>query len=76
MAGLIALECGSWAYFALKKFTKSFIWNHTVLELEIKGDYTMKPKDPLQELLNTDSNKLSFLELLHTIRGAATDNRV
>lgn len=41
MAALIALELGSWTYVATKKFTKSFIWWNTVLELEIKGDYTM-----------------------------------
>lgn len=40
MAALIALELGSWAYVGLKKFSKSFIWWNTVLELEIKGDYT------------------------------------
>ena len=40
MAALIALEFGSWAYVGLKKFSKSFIWWNTVLELEIKGDYT------------------------------------
>ena len=40
MAALIALELGSWAYMGLKRFRKSFIWWNTVLELEIKGDYT------------------------------------
>ena len=40
MAALFALEMGSWAYMGLKRFSKSFIWWNTVLELEIKGDYT------------------------------------
>ena len=41
MAALIALELGSWAYLGLNRFRKSILWHNTVLELEIKGDYTM-----------------------------------
>mmetsp|Transcript_38206 Transcript_38206/g.61164 ORF Transcript_38206/g.61164 Transcript_38206/m.61164 type:complete len:978 (+) Transcript_38206:17-2950(+) len=77
MATLLAIEMGSWAYIATKNFAKSFIWRNTVLELEIKGDYTMKPKDPLEEILNPESkNRLSFLDLIHTIRGAGKDKRI
>ena len=35
-----------------------------------------KSKDPLEELLSSDSDKLSFLELLNTIHGAASDRRI
>eukprot|EP01084_Bolivina_argentea_P174434 302176_1 len=77
MASLIDLELGTWTYLGLKRFAKSFIWRNTVLELEISGNYSLKPKDPLDELLTPPSKKrLSFLELLHTIRGAGKDNRI
>lgn len=41
VAALIALELGATTYYELKKYSKSFIWWNTVMELEIKGDYTM-----------------------------------
>lgn len=40
-ATLIALEIASWAYIGIRKHTKSYIWWNTILELDLKGDYTM-----------------------------------
>eukprot|EP01083_Nonionella_stella_P284914 969886_1 len=77
MATLIALELGSWTYLTLKKISQKFIWWNTVLELQIKGDYTMKPKDAWDDIFNPEGqNRLSFLDLIHTISGACFDNRI
>lgn len=41
MSALIALEVGSYAYFAIKKWKQSLVWKNTILELTLKGDYTV-----------------------------------
>ena len=44
--------------------------------LSITITFTQKKKDPIEEILNPGGNRLSFIQLLHTIRGAGKDKKI